>query len=275
MHAELDNSLQHRGLAPNMMSMQRNSYALRERAYRHADRHADASAVRGEAQCASQSELQCLSAQTLQVQENERHRIAKDLHDGLGQSLTMISLGLSECVTLLANAESGKAEQSLQKIRSKVRDAFAELRRVVMDLRPSMLDDLGILATLSWFFREFENAGTGIRIEKHLPVQERSIPVRLKVPIYRILQEAISNIVKHAQADHIRVSLVKAGDQLHLSIEDNGQGFDPTVRDNYCFVRKGLGLLSMKDRANISGGVCRIDSAVGQGTRIHVSWPCR
>lgn len=265
MHAESRGGLQHSALAPNMMPMQGASQALRELAGEQADGSS--------AQSPSQHDLQ-LSAQALLMQENERYRIAKDLHDGLGQSLTMISLGLEECATLLSNNAPGEAEASLQKMRLKVRDAFAELRRVAMDLRPSMLDDLGILATLSWFFREFENSCSGIRVEKHLLVQESSIPVRLKISIYRILQEAVSNIVKHAKANHIRVTLVKAGDTLHLSIEDNGQGFDPAVRDNYCFLCKGLGLSSMKDRANFSGGIYRIESAVGEGTRIHVSWTC-
>ena len=266
MHAELNGSLQHSAVAPNMMHMQSASQSLREAAGEQADDNAVPGALH--------SELQCLSAQAILIQENERYRIAKDLHDGLGQSLTMISLGLEECATLLSNNAPGEAEASLQKMRLRVRDAFAELRRVAMDLRPSMLDDLGILATLSWFFREFENSCSGIRVEKHLLVQESSIPVRLKISIYRILQEAVSNIVKHAKANHIRVTLVKAGDTLHLSIEDNGQGFDPAVRDNYCFLCKGLGLSSMKDRANFSGGIYRIESAVGEGTRIHVSWTC-
>jgi signal transduction histidine kinase len=188
--------------------------------------------------------------------------------------LTLIRLGLEECSALLAENSHAEAEEALQKLRLKLKDAFDELRRVAMDLRPSTLDDLGILATLSWFFREFENACHGIKIEKHLLVQESSIPVQLKISIFRILQEAICNIVKHANADHIRVSLMKTGDVLHLSIEDNGTGFDPIALDNYCPHGKGLGLVSMKERANISGGTYRIDSAISKGTRINVSWTC-
>lgn len=270
MRAEINSSLQQRALLPTIMSMQGASQAMRELADEHED---ESSAPRDELR-ASPSELQSLSAQALLTQENERYRIAKDLHDGLGQSLTMISLGLGECATLLANNAHCEAEESLQKMRLKVRDAFAELHRVVMDLRPSMLDDLGLLPTISWFFREFESAATGISVDKHLLIAESVIPASLKIPIYRILQEAVSNIVKHAKADHIRVSIVKEGGTLQLSIEDNGQGFDSGMRDNYCFLCRGLGLLSMKDRANLSGGIFRIDSAAGQGTRIHVSWTC-
>jgi len=229
---------------------------------------------RGEAVCASQNELRRLSAQLLTIQESERQRIATDLHDGLGQSLTLIRLALEDVTGLLAANALSDAEASLQQLKSKVQDAFGELRRVAMDLRPSTLDDLGLLATLSWFFREFDSACRGIKIEKHLQVQENNIPVPLKISIFRILQEAVSNIVKHAKADHIRVSLMKAGDVLHLSVEDNGQGFDMAGGDNYCPLDKGLGLVSMKERAKFSGGTYRIESAIGQGTRIFVSWPC-
>lgn len=228
----------------------------------------------GNAACASQSELRRLSAQLLTIQERERQRIATDLHDGLGQSLTLIRLALEDVTGLLAANAFGEAEASLQQLKSKVQDAFGELRHVAMDLRPSTLDDLGILATLSWFFREFESACRGIKIEKHLLVQESNIPVPLKITIFRILQEAVSNIVKHAQADHIRVSLIKTGDVLHLSVEDNGQGFDPAGQDYYCPLDKGLGLVSMKERAKFSGGTYQIESAIGKGTRIFVSWSC-
>lgn len=234
----------------------------------------DGSVVRGEAVRASQNDLRPLSAQLLLIQESERQRIATDLHDGLGQSLTLIKLALENVVGLLAANSLSEAEESLQQVKLKVQDAFVELRRVAMDLRPSTLDDLGILATLSWFFREFESACHGITIEKHVLIQESNIPGPLKITIFRILQEAVCNIVKHAKADLIRVSLMQTGEVLHLSIEDNGQGFDPAGRDNYCPLDKGLGLVSMKERAKFSGGTYQIESAIGQGTRISVSWSC-
>ncbi|MFA6901546.1 MAG: sensor histidine kinase [Gallionellaceae bacterium] len=227
-----------------------------------------------EAVCASQDELRRLSAQILTIQENERQRIATDLHDGLGQSLTLVRLGLDECSAFLAENAFSDAEVSLQHLRVKVQNALGELRRVAMDLHPSTLDDLGIIATLSWFFREFENTCRSIKIEKHLLVEEGCIPASVKVAIFRILQEATSNIVKHAKADHIRVNLMKAGNMLHLSIEDNGQGFDPAGRGNNCRPGKGLGLVSMKERAKFSGGTYQIDSAISRGTRIYVSWSC-
>lgn len=209
---------------------------------------------------------QFLVSQLLEVREREQQRIATDLHDVLGQSLTMIKLSVHESMMLLAENEAGEANELLQRLALMVGNAMGELRHVIMNLRPAMLDDLGILATLSWFFREFETACRGIKVEQRFNLQEDSIPASLRVTIFRIIQEATNNIVKHAHAGCIRVGLKKTGDTLHLSIEDDGDGFDP-VRYG-----AGLGLLSMKERAEISGGRYTMKSAAGQGTRINVSW---
>lgn len=223
--------------------------------------------------CTSQSELQRVSARLLEIQESERRRIATDLHDVLGQSLTMIKISLDESLLLLAGNEPEVAAESLRRLIPKVKEALGEVRRVAMDLRPSILDDLGILATLSWFFREFGTVCQDMEVEKDFGIEEENVPVPLKITIFRIIQEATSNIVKHAHASRIRVSLKKAGDALHLSIEDDGVGFDAAETANYCPLDKGLGLLSMKERAKLSGGRYELVSALGQGTRISVSWP--
>ncbi|WP_435626659.1 sensor histidine kinase [Candidatus Ferrigenium straubiae] len=227
----------------------------------------------GRVSCRQQTELQRLSARLLEVQESERRRIATDLHDVLGQSLTVIKLMLDESVMLLAANETKSAAESLQQMRLKVKGAFEELRCVSMNLRPAIIDDLGILATLSWFFREFEMACQGIKVEKSFGIQEGGIPAPLKIIIFRIIQEATNNIVKHANASHIRVSLKRAGATLHLSIDDNGDGFDPLEAGKSRPFGKGLGLLSMKERAELSGGTYVMESRAGQGTRINVSWP--
>ncbi len=220
-----------------------------------------------------QSELLQLSAQLLEAQESERRRIATDLHDVLGQSLTVIKLLLDESVMLLAANETRSAAESLQQVKLKVKDAFEELRSVSMNLRPAIIDDLGILATLSWFFREFETACQGIKVERFFGIEEEGIPIPLKIIIFRIVQEATNNIAKHANASHVRVSLKRTGNTLHLSINDDGDGFDPAGAGKSRPFGKGLGLLSMKERAELSGGTYAIESRVGEGTRIDVSWP--
>ncbi len=223
--------------------------------------------------CASQDELQMLSAQLLEIQESERRRIAIDLHDVLGQSLTMIKLGVEEALQLLAENDAGAAAEALQRLKLKARDACDEVRRVAMDLRPSTLDDLGILATLSWFFREFCAVCQDMKVERDFNIEEENVPVPLKITIFRIIQEAVSNIVKHANASNIRVSLKQFGNSLYLSIEDDGDGFDLAETANYCPLNKGLGLMSMKERAKFSGGRYELVSAPGQGTNVRVLWP--
>lgn len=222
---------------------------------------------------ATKNEFRRLSTQLLTIQERERQRIAADLHDVLGQSLTMIKLSIEDSARLLAANETEEVARSLRQLVFKVKDAVEELRRISKDLRPPMLDDLGILPTLSWFFREFSAACPDMRVEKAIDIRESDVPASLKIAIFRLLQEAVGNITKHAKADLIRVLIRRTGDRLHLVVEDNGQGFDQAEMDNYCPLDKGLGLVSMKERAHFSGGVYTIDSAIGKGTRISVSWP--
>jgi signal transduction histidine kinase len=223
--------------------------------------------------CNSQSELQLVSAKLLEIQESERRRIATDLHDVLGQSLTMIKISLDESLQLLDGNEPEVAAESLRQLIPKVKDALGEVRRVAMDLRPSILDDLGILATLSWFFREFGTVCQDIEVEKDFGIEEKTVPASLKITIFRIIQEATSNIVKHANARRILVSLKNADGAIQLSIKDDGVGFEAAEATNYCPLEKSIGLLSMKERAKLSGGNFELVSAVGQGTRISVLWP--
>jgi signal transduction histidine kinase len=140
-----------------------------------------------------------------------------------------------------------------------------------MDLRPSTLDDLGILPTLSWFFREFEAACRNIAVEKSITAVESDIPASLKVVIFRILQEATSNIVKHAEASQIRFGLEKEGDSLIFRIEDNGRGFDALAFHET--PSEGLGLRGMQERARLSGGIYQMKSVRNKGTSIRITWP--
>lgn len=209
---------------------------------------------------------QLLVAQLLEAREHEQQRIAADLHDVLGQSLTMIRLSVDESMMLLANNEAGEATELLQRLTLMIGNTIGELHNVAMNLRPPMLDDLGILATLSWFFRELKKSCRGMKVEQQFDIREDRIPASLRVTIFRIIQEATNNIVKHAHAGCIRVNLQKNGDTLHLSIEDDGDGFDPAKHS------MSIGLLSMKERAEISGGRYLMKSASGRGTKINVSW---
>jgi signal transduction histidine kinase len=225
-----------------------------------------------QALCESRQELRRLSGLLVSIQEDERRRIALDLHDGLGQSLSLIKLSLENCAGLLAAGASKEAGEALQQLIPRVHGALVEVRRVSTDLRPLILDDLGILPTLSWFFREFEAVCGGIAVERIFNVAERDVPVPLHITVYRILQEAFHNIVKHSAADRARVLLDGVDGGLQLVIEDNGRGFEPDSIPYGEGRSRGLGLLSMKERASLSGGTYCLTSAPGRGTCIKVSW---
>jgi signal transduction histidine kinase len=142
-----------------------------------------------------------------------------------------------------------------------------------MDLRPSTLDDLGILATISWFTREFSAIYSTITIEKRIVVEEEEIPVPLKTVIFRILQEALHNAAKYSRAEHILLSLEEMDRRIVLLIEDKGVGFDVekvlAEKNNL----QGIGLASMRERALLAGGTFSIKTAPGQGTSICAMWP--
>jgi signal transduction histidine kinase len=221
----------------------------------------------------SHEELRRLSGLLVSIQEDERRRIALDLHDGLGQSISLIKLSIEKTARLLAAGATGEAGESLQKLIPRIDEALVEVRRVSTELRPLILDDLGILPTLSWFFREFEAVCGGIVVDRAFNVAEHDVPAALHITLYRILQEAVHNIVKHAAADRMHVRLDRCHGALHLVIEDNGRGFDPDSVRCVEGGTRGLGLLSMKERASFSGGTYHLRSAPGQGTCLKVSWP--
>jgi two-component system NarL family sensor kinase len=221
----------------------------------------------------TQNELLRLSAQHMTIQENERRRIASDLHDGLGQSLGLVIASLENMAELLSQGEPGKAAECLQRLNPKVRDTLDELRSIAMNLRPATLDSLGILATLSWHLREIEVACPGITIERRLEIDESDVPNCLRTPIFRILQEAGSNAIRHGGADRVTVRLNKVRGVLQLAIEDNGKGFDPHAATGGKKPNRGIGLQSMRERAELSCGIFEISSAPGKGTRIRVKWP--
>jgi signal transduction histidine kinase len=221
----------------------------------------------------TRNELWRLSAEHLAIQETERRRIAAELHDGLGQTLTLLKVSLEEAVSAASGGAGPQAAKTLGQLIPQVKSALEELRRVSTNLRPSTLDHLGIVATLSWFFREFDAASPGMKLERDIQVTEADVPEMLKIAIFRIVQEAAGNVLKHARADRIKVRLSNASGALELSIEDNGQGFDPVAASGNHDFNHGIGLRSMKARAELSGGRYELQSAPGEGTRISVLWP--
>lgn len=214
-----------------------------------------------------------LASQVMTAQEKERKRIASELHDGIGQTLSAIKFYVESAIRNLNEQTIANSAQMFRNIIPKLQNAIEEVRRISMDLRPSLLDDIGTLATLSWFCREFQTIYDSIRIELMLDIKEDDIPKPLKVAIFRIVQEAMNNCAKYGQANRIHISLINTGKEIELAVEDDGQGFDHAeVSERISSVGGGMGLVSMRERAEFSGGMFSIESARGKGTSMRVIW---
>ncbi len=220
---------------------------------------------------ASEKELRHLSSRLLEIQEAERKRIAMTLHDDLAQTLAAIKVGL-ETRRMAMEKDSAPSGVTWDEIVSTTQRGIEKVRRVIMELRPTILDDLGILAAIEWFCREYQAIYPSIIIEKRINIEEREIPDPLKIVIFRLMQEGLNNIVKHSKADRARISLGKADSDIELLLEDNGQGFALEDSSSGPEFLKGLGLSSMKERTGFSGGSFSIESTPGSGTFVRAVW---
>jgi PAS domain S-box-containing protein len=220
----------------------------------------------------SENRLRLLSSRLLTVQEQERKRVAHELHDGIGQMLTAVKFKVEDTLQQMARSRS-RPKQALETIVPVIQQTVEEVRRIQMDLRPSLLDDIGILSTIGWFTREFQKVFTTLQIEKRIDILEEQVPDSLKVVIFRVIQEALNNIAKHSKADLASLSLKKSDGKLELAIGDNGQGFDLDGVRSKESPEKGFGLSSMRERTELSGGTFSIESTIGKGTTIRASWP--
>jgi PAS domain S-box-containing protein len=221
----------------------------------------------------SEKQLRYLSSQLLSAQESERKRIALELHDGIGQSMSAIKFSVENTIRHREKSTTGEDIQSLKALIPLIQASIEEVRKIGMALRPSTLDDLGILATISWFCREFQTIYSGIRVEKQIEIQEDEMPDTLKTIIYRVLQESLNNVAKHSEADHVSLFLRKTKGGLELAIEDNGVGFDLEDALSVESSKRGLGLASMRERTELSGGSFIIQSTKGEGTVVRALWP--
>ncbi len=209
-----------------------------------------------------------LSDRLLVAQDTERRCIARELHDGVGQRLGAICLRVDQFMEE-CGPKSIRYRDQFYEIVGRSKEVLDELRRVSMALRPSLLDDLGIVATLSWFLREFRVTAPHIEVSGEFEFDESDLDAMLKTQIYRIVQEAFNNIVKHSGASRVRFSLSRTPDRLALMIHDNGKGLDGSEDVEYA----GLGLRSMLERAELSGGDLFLSSRIESGVSIVAVWP--
>ncbi|HSO71634.1 MAG TPA: PAS domain S-box protein, partial [Thermodesulfobacteriota bacterium] len=216
-------------------------------------------------------EVRRISGKLLSAHEEERKRIAGEIHDILGSGLSAIKFKIEDVMQKIGNSSKVVSEY-LNPVVPLIQETIAECRRIQMNLRPPMLDELGLLPTLSWFFRRFQTIYSNISVEQAMDIEEEDVPGPLKIVIFRVIQEAVNNAAKYSQADLVGQSLRKQDGQMELVIRDNGRGFDLEEPFSPERARKGLGLTSMKERVELSGGFFSIESAKGEGTVIRAVW---
>lgn len=215
-------------------------------------------------------QLQSLSARVLQAQEIERRRIAIELHDELGQSLTALKINLQ------ANArfKNRPVEDVTAENLGIVEDVLQHVRRLALALRPSMLDDLGLAPALRWM-AEQNSERSSIAVAFHaVRLPERLTP-EIETACFRIAQEALTNVVRYAKAKHVQIALTQEGESLVLMVQDDGCGFDLADMKARALSGSSMGLLGMHERAALIGGVLSIESAPGQGTTVRLRCPLR
>ena len=230
-------------------------------------------AERTQALALSNRELKAMSKKLMSAEDSERRRIARDLHDSIGQSLSAIKFHVENSVSDIGDRLQADDRARLKRMVPMIKTAITDVKRIIRNLRPSVLDELGIVATINWLCQEFTSVHWDIEIVKRIEIGDHQVPDELKTPIFRLLQEALHNIAKHSGARHIDVSLVRTGGRICLEVCDDGAGFNPGLMGENHENLSGYGLTGMKERAEISGAEFQIDSRPGRGTRIMAAWP--
>jgi signal transduction histidine kinase len=202
-----------------------------------------------------------LLQKVIAAQEEERKRLARELHDETLQQLTALGMQLD----LMTGPHKPLEARRL------VDQMIDDLHRVIYDLRPSILDDLGLLPAIHWYAERLSSRGVAVQFE--FPETPPDLTPEARIAVYRVVQEALSNIERHAMADTVLVACNVSPTELTIEVEDDGTGFDPEEvrqpREN----GQGLGLLGMRERLSLLGGTCTVESQPGQGTRVLIRLP--
>ena len=215
----------------------------------------------------SREQLSRLSASLQTVREEEKARIARELHDELGQSLTGLKMDVADILTQL-KPEQTQAIARAGAMKSLIETTVASVRRIATELRPLMLDDLGLVPTVEWLTHDFSKR-TGIEVALQVPDFEFHVASDLATTIFRVLQESLTNVARHAGASHVDVTLSATNNDVQLHVRDNGKGIDAMAVGG----ARTLGLLGMRERARMLGGELIVDGAPGRGTAITLMVP--
>ena len=212
-----------------------------------------------------------LLAKTISAQEEERKRLARELHDDSAQTLTAVLMTLKTAEDALPSSPD-HAQKALAGSRSQVDMALREIRKAILDLRPSVLDDLGLASAVRWYADKHLRP-LGVKVSLEISGDEEGATGTAATAIFRIVQEAVSNIAKHSQTKNAKISLEFRQSEVLVLVEDDGRGFDPDSLKLPQDSGRGLGLLGMRERAELFGGTVEIESSPGKGTRVRVRVP--
>lgn len=216
---------------------------------------------------ADAQEMQKFGLKIIHAQEEERKKLSREIHDGPAQTMANVMLRTELVEKILDQQGVEKARIEIQDLRKIVKDSLGEVRRIIYDLRPMTLDDIGLIPTLAKYIRNAEEH-TGIKIKFTNIGKERRFPANMEVAIFRFVQEAIQNAYKHAEPKTVQVKLELTDERVTAVIKDDGKGFDILTKKEDSF-----GLVGMKERINMLDGRLSIDSKPGKGTLIMVQIP--
>ena len=218
----------------------------------------------------SRNELELLSQQLIQAQERERRRIAQELHDSVGQSLSAIKYSVERAAELLRQERHSDAHPLLDRTVERVRQTITDIRGIAMDLRPPVLDDLGAASALEWLSREFSETYGHIAVRTAISASDVDIPKRLVTTIFRCAQELLNNVAKHSHATQVTVTLVRDANIVSLAVCDDGVGLP--AGDSSDSPGRGHGIRNLFERTQMTGGRLTLSSEPGCGTRARLDW---
>ncbi len=215
---------------------------------------------------------QFLGIRIIEAQEEERQRLARDIHDGPAQSMVNILVKTELCERLM-DINQEKSKEELKNLRVVVRDTLKDIRKIIYDLRPMSLDDLGLIPTLERYIYNFQE-DTGIGVDLNIIGSVKSLEPAIEVAVFRIVQESLSNVSKHSQGTFVRIIVEFSKTRLNLSIIDNGIGFDvEEVSKIGRTATGGFGLMNIRERLELLDGKIQVNSSLGAGTRLNIYIP--
>ena len=228
----------------------------------------------GDALSLSRERLKNIARRVLDLLEADRRTVSKELHDSIGASLAAIKFSLEE-KEMQREQNHGRLNETLTQEIAYLLATIKETKRISANLRPTTLDDLGLMATIQWYLRQFQRLYGNIRVDYRTDITEKNIPEAMKIIIYRIIQEGLSNAEKHSEANSVRLQIgfCDGNRSISLFIEDDGRGFDVKDVLSEKDPLSGYGLTAMRERCEIFGGSFHIESKRGRGTKINAILP--